>query len=282
MPAAGRGGSTDARTLAGALTRMSTGATSLALVLGAAALLLVPQRPRLGGTLQESARPSRGRARPARRAGWWTTVVAAVGLSLFPWWVAVPAAVIVGGLVVALPARRSAAGREQERRLITAHAELFASCLDAGMATGAALLAVSDVLSARGSADRSAPGPEPPAQPDASKVQASPLAGLDAVAAMLVLGADAATAWRAIDLDGDLAPLAAAALRSAAGGGGLAEAVREYATQLRQDIAAESVRAAGRAGVLMTAPLGVCFLPAFLCLGLAPVVVGLLGQLQIF
>jgi pilus assembly protein TadC len=42
------------------------------------------------------------------------------------------------------------------------------------------------------------------------------------------------------------------------------------------------VRAAGRAGVLMTAPLGICFLPAFLCLGLAPVVVGLLGQLEIF
>ena len=36
------------------------------------------------------------------------------------------------------------------------------------------------------------------------------------------------------------------------------------------------------AGVLMTAPLGVCFLPAFLCLGLAPVVLGLLGQLDIF
>ena len=118
--------------------------------------------------------------------------------------------------------------------------------------------------------------------PGARSTGRGPLAGLDAVAAMLSLGADPATAWRAIDLDGDLAPLAAAALRSAAGGGGLAEAVREYAAQLRQDIAAESVRAAGRAGVLMTAPLGVCFLPAFLCLGLAPVVVGLLGQLQIF
>ena len=111
---------------------------------------------------------------------------------------------------------------------------------------------------------------------------AGPLAGLDAVAAMLSLGADPATAWRAVDLDGVLAPLAAAALRSAAGGSGLAEAVREYAAQLRQDNAAEAKRAAGRAGVLMTAPLGLCYQPACLCLGLAPVVVGLLGQLQIF
>ena len=70
--------------------------------------------------------------------------------------------------------------------------------------------------------------------------------------------------------------------RSAAGGGGLAQAVREHAGRLRADAAAASVRAAGRAGVLMTAPLGICFLPAFLCLGLAPVVVGLLGQLEIF
>jgi len=32
----------------------------------------------------------------------------------------------------------------------------------------------------------------------------------------------------------------------------------------------------------MTAPLGLCFLPAFLFVGLAPVVVGLLGRLDIF
>jgi hypothetical protein len=109
-----------------------------------------------------------------------------------------------------------------------------------------------------------------------------PLAALDAVAAMLALGADPGTAWQIADLDDDLAPLAAAARRSAAGGGGLAQAVREHAAQLRQETAAASARAAGRAGVLMTAPLGLCFLPAFLCLGLAPVVVGLLGQLDIF
>jgi hypothetical protein len=30
--------------------------------------------------------------------------------------------------------------------------------------------------------------------------------------------------------------------------------------------------------VLITAPLGVCFLPAFLVLGIAPVVVGLAGE----
>ena len=33
-----------------------------------------------------------------------------------------------------------------------------------------------------------------------------------------------------------------------------------------------------RAAVLITAPLGLCFLPAFLVLGIAPVVIGLAGQ----
>ena len=99
---------------------------------------------------------------------------------------------------------------------------------------------------------------------------------------MLSHGASPLTAWRPAELDENLAPLAAAARRSAVGGSALAQAVREHAAHLRAETAAASVRAAGRAGVMMTAPLGICFLPAFLCLGLAPVVVGLLGQLEIF
>ncbi|SLJ82662.1 putative alanine-rich membrane protein [Mycobacteroides abscessus subsp. abscessus] len=35
---------------------------------------------------------------------------------------------------------------------------------------------------------------------------------------------------------------------------------------------------AERAGVLISGPLGLCFLPAFLCLGIVPVVVGLAGR----
>jgi hypothetical protein len=264
---------------------MSSSATGVALLLVAGSLLLVPLRPRI---VASTDRPRRSGARrgPAWRGGLWATAVAAAGLTLFPglWWSVLPAAAVVAVVVARRPAGQSSAIRGRERRLIAVHAELFAACLDAGMATGTALLAVSDVLAAAGPVQRPTPGPSPPSPPRRSgggeiDRTAGPLAGLDAVAAMLSLGADPATAWRAVDLDG---VLAAAALRSAAGGSGLAEAVREYAAQLRQDIAAESMRAAGRAGVLMTAPLGLCFLPAFLCLGLAPVVVGLLGQLQIF
>jgi len=251
---------------------MPTGATILVLVLGAMGLLMVPDRPRMRSSSKRWTGNPVLRTRPGRRAAVGAAAVAGAGILLFPgaWWGVLPVSVVVGVVLAKRPAGRSAPVRAADRRLVAVYAELLASCLDAGMAVGPALRAVSDVLIDRGSAVRSVGD------------DAGPLAVLDAVAAMLSLGADPGTAWRIADLDDNLAPLAAAARRSAAGGAGLAEAVREHAAQLRQETAAASIRAAGRAGVLMTAPLGVCFLPAFLCLGLAPVVVGLLGRLDIF
>ncbi|CKW18115.1 alanine rich membrane protein [Mycobacterium tuberculosis] len=37
-----------------------------------------------------------------------------------------------------------------------------------------------------------------------------------------------------------------------------------------------------RAGVLIAGPLGLCFLPAFLCVGIVPLVVGLAGDVLQF
>lgn len=107
-------------------------------------------------------------------------------------------------------------------------------------------------------------------------------ARLRSVAALFELGASPAVAWEPADGHPDLRELAGAARRSAVAGTPLAEAARQQAALLRAARAAEVQRSAGRAGVAMTAPLGLCFLPAFLCLGLAPVVVGLLGTLGIF
>ena len=43
--------------------------------------------------------------------------------------------------------------------------------------------------------------------------------------------------------------------------------------------AADAARAAAeRASVLIAGPLGLCYLPAFVCLGIVPVVVGLAGD----
>jgi pilus assembly protein TadC len=38
---------------------------------------------------------------------------------------------------------------------------------------------------------------------------------------------------------------------------------------------------AQRAGVLITVPLGLCFLPAFVCLGIVPVIAGLAKQISL-
>ena len=102
---------------------------------------------------------------------------------------------------------------------------------------------------------------------------------------LLALGADPAVAWSAPpdlppgSLDSQTDALLRLARRSAASGGALAEAVADLATQYRQDALHAASAAAERAGVLIAGPLGLCFLPAFVCLGIVPVVAGLAGDL---
>jgi hypothetical protein len=55
----------------------------------------------------------------------------------------------------------------------------------------------------------------------------------------------------------------------------LAQGVAELAAQSRHDAADSAGAAAERASVLIAGPLGLCYLPAFLCLGIVPVVAGL-------
>lgn len=97
---------------------------------------------------------------------------------------------------------------------------------------------------------------------------------------LLALGADAGVAWsapagRAPDTQVD--GLLRLARRSAASGAALADGLAELAAQTRHDAAHAAGAAAERAGVLIAGPLGLCFLPAFVCLGIIPVVAGLAG-----
>ncbi|MEU3015567.1 type II secretion system F family protein [Nocardia asteroides] len=107
-------------------------------------------------------------------------------------------------------------------------------------------------------------------------------AALCRAADLLALGADAATAWEraAADAAGtagadEVEALARMARRSARSGASLAAAVGELATQRREAVEDAAVARAERAGVLIGGPLGLCFLPAFVCLGIVPVVIGL-------
>lgn len=102
-------------------------------------------------------------------------------------------------------------------------------------------------------------------------------AELRRVAALLQLGAGADEAWHGIPDSSPLAPLAIVACRSAASGARLAETLDHAASEHRDRRRADALAAARRAGVFAIAPLGLCFLPAFVCLGVVPLVVGIAG-----
>lgn len=112
-------------------------------------------------------------------------------------------------------------------------------------------------------------------------VLAAPVAGppmqveLAQVAGLLRLGAEPVEAWSTVADDVVLAPVAQAACRSASSGIRLAHGLELAANELRAQIRASAEARAHRAGVLAMAPLGLCFLPAFVCLGVVPVVVGI-------
>lgn len=99
------------------------------------------------------------------------------------------------------------------------------------------------------------------------------------VADLLALGADPVSAWEPALGHPDTAELARAACRTARTGSGLAAVAADLATRTRAVADQHAQERAQRAAVWVTAPLGTCFLPAFLCLGIVPVLAGMIGQL---
>jgi hypothetical protein len=98
-------------------------------------------------------------------------------------------------------------------------------------------------------------------------------AALREVAGLLRLGAEPAEAWRSVADDPVLGRVARTAARSASSGARLASGWEQLADELRAELQAAATARAHRAGVWAIAPLGLCFLPAFVCLGIVPVVV---------
>lgn len=98
---------------------------------------------------------------------------------------------------------------------------------------------------------------------------------------LLALGADPVDAWQQARDCPDTAELARAACRAARAGTALADVPSSLAQRARDETNDRAHSRAQRAGVLMAGPLCLCFLPAFLCLGVIPVVLGLAGQLTV-
>lgn len=97
---------------------------------------------------------------------------------------------------------------------------------------------------------------------------------------LLMLGADPATAWAnpVPPAEQHLQALTRMARRSESSGSALAQGIEDLAVQVRAEAADGASAKAERANVLIAGPLGLCYLPAFLCLGVAPVVAGLAGD----
>ncbi len=93
------------------------------------------------------------------------------------------------------------------------------------------------------------------------------------------LGGEPADAWGRLGEIPGAGPLARCLHRAGATGAPAAEPVARLAASMRAERAAAAVARAQRAGVLVTAPVGLCFLPAFLAVGVAPVIIGLAGGL---
>lgn len=98
------------------------------------------------------------------------------------------------------------------------------------------------------------------------------------VAALLHLGATAEMAWSEFAADPVLAPVARAMTRAGESGSALAEAFGRLAADRRSARTLQADAAARRASVTAMLPLGLCFLPAFVAVGVVPVVLGVLSN----
>lgn len=236
--------------------------------LAAAVLLARPGDRRLQAAVGRPVRPpatAPARSAPLRRLPpphvvCWLTGAAAAAVLPLPLAVVVGPAVALVGPRLLVRLEPSSLRREREQLLadLPLLLDLLAACLAGGAPLASAASVVADAL----------PGP--------SGRRAA------AVSAALAVGCPPAEAWQALAagrLDDPLAPAARALARAADGGAPVAATVARLAADARLDARARGEQAARRVGVLAVAPLGVCFLPAFVLLGIVPVVVGLAAPL---
>ena len=150
---------------------------------------------------------------------------------------------------------RGAAAEKAEAVLVARQlpdvADLLASCLSAGAGPREAAEAVGESI----------------AGPVGER--------LARTAAEILLGSEPAEAWDRFGALPGAAPLARCLERAATTGAPAAELVSRLADEMRAERTSAAVARAQRAGVLITAPVGLCFLPAFLTVGVAPVAIGL-------
>ena len=146
--------------------------------------------------------------------------------------------------------------REQLEAGLPLVVDLMAACLRSGQAPESALAAVSASLE---------PGPL--------------RAETAAVVARLRLGGDPTSIWRTVGRHPQLGPLGRTVARALEGGAAVSDAMDDLAQELRRTRRAEVQARARSVGARAAAPLGLCLLPAFVLVGIVPVVAGSLEAL---
>jgi Flp pilus assembly protein TadB len=136
--------------------------------------------------------------------------------------------------------------------------DLLGSCLDAGAAPDSALVSVSRALG----------GP----------------VGEEflAIHHRLEVGVDPAQVWRTVAGHPQLGPLGRAVGRAHETGAPVGRAVHQLAEELRDRARADVETRARSIEVKAAAPLGLCLLPAFVVLGVVPMVVGVFSSMRLF
>ncbi len=229
------------------------------LVLAAALLVWSPRGALALRRVRALHPPAAGETRA--RAAIWRRWLLAGAAGLAAGMVVGGTAGVVAALLVAVGVERllrhgapdeQLAARTALLRELPGACDLLGVCLSAGVPVGGALAAVGDAV----------PHPLGPQ--------------LRSVAALYRLGAEPRHAWAGVPAE--LAALGRVLVRAGESGSAVAPALRSLAADSRSASRAATEAAVRRAGVWVLAPLGACFLPAFLCLGVVPLVLGIAGD----
>ena len=228
------------------------------LVAGTCAALLAGPRPRHVPPDRPAAAPTSGTAGAGPR------LLGAVGAGAAAWTllggpagVAAGVGCAVGAWVVLTRAEPAGVRREREaaRRQLPHLVGLLVGPLRAGAATEGALTAVCSAL----------PGPA------ADR--------FDGLRRRLRWGTDPVAVWEELARDPELGLLGRTLARAHESGASVADEIEALARELADAGRADAEDRARQVGVRAAVPLGLCLLPAFLLLGIVPLVAALLGSL---
>lgn len=174
-------------------------------------------------------------------------------------WFAAPLALLVaaGGYVVLGRLSPAALLRRREENVaaLPQVCDLLAVCLESGLPLRGATRALAEIV----------PGSVPEA--------------LTRVCDRVSLGIPEAEAWRELAEEPGLEVLGREVARTVGSGIALAQVLRGLAVDARREAHAAAEVKAKRVGVRSVLPLMVCFLPAFILLGIVPIIGGIVAEL---